>query len=83
MVNLRNYYNDAEIARRSRNVERVVNVKSPDGEDDCNIIFKMSQWVEEDGYVDHERVIDYTVRFRPDWLTEEIINQIKTELNEQ
>lgn len=83
MVNLRKYYNDAYIERRTRTVDRVVKVISPDGEDDCNITFKMSQFVEEDGYIDHEKVIDYTVRFRPDWLTEEIINQIKTELNEQ
>ena len=83
MVNPRKFYNEAYIERRTRSTDRVVKVISPDGEDDCNVTFHMAQWVEEDGYVDHEYVTGYTVRFRPDWLTEEIINQIKTDLNEQ
>ena len=57
-------------------------VHSPDGEDRCEINFEVGYRVE-DGEIVSQRVKGYKVKFRPDWLTESIINEIKTEINEQ
>ena len=73
MIGAISTYNRFYAQRRTRTTIVSVTVQSPDCDDEYDIDFTVNQWVEEDGYVSHERVVDQNLDYSPDWLTDEMI----------